>query len=478
MDFEGFEPAPELRAYLNIGFPWDELTGDYVPGKDGEEILNGGLMPFTGFCGGGNMYKSTLAHSQNLTAINRYGSVKSMVYDTEPPSCSYKRFAMLMRQINPEFVADPQLLELKKRLLLTDITKMMGNEWFAMMQKFRDTKVSNLKKLMLKTPMLLTDGSQLMEPMIHTAEVDSLSMMSLESTMKLLEENELGDGGANIEAMKTQGAKTQMLMQIPQMSTEANIFFIMTAHTGKQYQLDPRTPPSKQMTFLKQDVKLKNVPEKFTFLPNNLYHVVKCEVLLNRTTKAPEYPRRPEESNSGNTDLMLLTVINLRGKGGPTGVPLELIVSQSEGFQPELTALRYLKANEGYGMGGNDKNYFLEFYPDCKLSRTTVRAKCVEDHRLRRALELTGSICQMHNYWHDARRSILLTPAQIVEKINELGYDWNDLLDTRGFWQYDEPGADPRNFMSTKDLLRMAHGTYVPKWYKKPLKVSAATQPV
>lgn len=468
MDFEGFEPAPEMRAYLNVGFPWDQATGEYVPGKDGEEILNGGLLPFTGFCGGGNMYKSTMAHTLHLTVLARYGSAKGMVYDTEPPSCSYKRFSALMKKIDPDFPMDPTFSHLRSKLMLTDITKMLGGQWFSTMQKFRDNKVANLKKMMMTTPMLLSNGKQHCEPAVHIAEIDSLSMMSLESTMKILEENELGEGGANIEAMKSQGAKTQMLMQIPQMSTEANIFFIMTAHTGKQYQLDPRAPPSKQMTFLKQDVKLKNVPEKFTFLPNNLYQAVGCQVLLNRTTKAPEYPRSPDESNLGNTDLMVITVINLRGKGGPTGMPMEVIVSQSEGLLPDLTALRYLKANEGYGMGGNDKNYFLEFYPEVKLSRTTVRSKCNADARLRRALELTGELCQMHNYWHDYRRAQLLTPAEIVAKINAQGYDWNDLLDTRGFWIYDGE-THPQHYMSTKDLLRMAHGTYVPKWYTKPL---------
>lgn len=464
MDFEGFEPAPEMRAFLNVGFPWDQSTGVYVPGKDGEEIVNGGLMPFTGFAGGGNMYKSTMSHWLHLSVLAHYPEVKGMVYDTEPPSCSYKRFKQLMETIDKDFTLE----HLKTRLLLTDITKMLGGAWFAQMQKFRDQKVANRKKMMLKTPMLLDNGTQLEELVPHVAEVDSLSMMSLDATMKLLEENELGDSGANIEAMRSQGAKTQMLMQIPNMSTDANIFFIMTAHTGKTYQLDARTPQAKQMTFLKQDVKLKNVPEKFTFLPNNLYHSVGCTTLINKTTKAPEYPRSPEDDMKGDTDLMLITVINLRGKGGATGVPMELIVSQSEGYREDLTALRYLKSNEGFGLGGNDKNYYVEFLPAVKLSRTTVRGKCLDDYKLRRALQLCGELCQMHNYWHDNRRAILLKPDEIFAKINALGFDWNELLETRGYWVFDG-NKDPRNFLSTKDLLRMAHGTYVPKWYKKPL---------
>ena len=463
MEFFGFEPAPEMRAYLNIGFPWDMATGDYVPGKDGEEILNGGLMPFTGFAGGGNMYKSTLAHHHMLTAASNYIESRAMSYDTEPPSCSYRRFGMLLNKITQAMTID----ELKPRLLLTDITKMLGNEWFSQMQRFRDEKVKNRKSLTRKTPMLLSDGSQLEELMPHIAEVDSLSMMSLEATMKILTDNELGEGGANIEAMKTQGAKTQMLMQIPQMSTEAAIFFIMTAHTGKQYQLDPRTPPSKQMTFLKQDVKLKNVPEKFTFLPNNLYFANSCTTLINKTTKTPEYPRSSDDDMTGDTDLMCVTITNLRGKGGPTGVPMELLVSQSEGYLPHLTALRYCKSNEGFGIGGNDRNYFLDLYPDVNLSRTTVRGKIDGDEKLRRALHITGEMCQMYNYYHDARRDLLMTPAELYAKIKELGYDWDTLLDTRYHWVFD--GAKhPKEFLSTKDLLRMARGDYKPKWYTKP----------
>ena len=461
MDFIGFEPAPELRAYLNVGFPWDLMTGDYVPGVDGEEILNGGLMPFTGFAGGGNMYKSTLAHYQLLTAISRYTPIKAMSFDTEPPSCSYRRFGMLMKKINSEMTVE----DIKSRLLLTDITMMLGNEWFAQMQKFRDEKVKNKKKLMRKIPMLLSDGTQLEEPVHHIAEVDSLSMMTLEATQKLLEENELGEGGANIEAMKSQGAKTQMLMQIPQMSTEANIFFIMTAHTGKQYQLDPRTPPSKQMSFLKQDVRLKNVPEKFTFLPNNLYFINTCSPMINRTTKTPEFPRSQEDAMSGDTDLMEVTLTNLRGKGGPTGMPVSLMVSQSEGYLEALTALRYCKANEGFGFEGNDTNYYLTFYPEAKLSRTKVRGKLTDGAKLRRAMILTAEICQMYNYWHDERRELLLTPKEVYERIIGQGYDWDQLLETRGYWLYSDMD-DGKNYMSTKDLLRIAHGTYKPKWLK------------
>ena len=48
--------------------------------------------------------------------------------------------------------------------------------------------------------------------------------------------------------------------------------------------------------------------------------------MINRTTKAPEYPRNSNDDLSGNTDLMLVTFSNLRAKNGPSGMPFELII--------------------------------------------------------------------------------------------------------------------------------------------------------
>lgn len=469
MFFSGFEAAPEMRAYFNVGFPFDMLTGTYVNGKDGEKILNGGLQHFTGISGGPNMYKSTLAHTLHLTVLDHYTGVNGMTYDTEPPSCSMRRFHGLMQRIG-----DMTLEELRTRMLLTDITKEIGNKWFAKFQNFVDQKIKAGNKLMRVTPMLLENGKQLEEILGNTVCIDSLSMMTLDVSKNIFAENELGESGANIEAMRGQMAKTQMIVQIPELATSSNTFVIMTAHAGKTYQMDPRAPLQKQLTFMKQDMKLKNVPEKFLFLPNNLYHAAASATLINRTTKAPEYPRNADDDMQGDTDLMVVTYINLRAKNGPTGIPFEIVVSQNEGFRSDLTSLRYLKANEGYGMGGHDRSYYLELYPDCKLSRTTVRGKCDEDHKLRRALAITAELCQMNLLWHDKRREDLCTPEELYNDIKNLGWDWDELLgESRGYWIY-EGGKNPLKFLSTLDLLRMRNGQYVPKWFKRDKTKSTA----
>lgn len=459
--FNNFTPAPEMRAYLNVGFPFDVLTGSYVPGEHDVDILNGGMQHFTGISGGGNLFKSTLSHCLHMIMLSNYPVMDGMVYDTEPPSCSYLRFRQMMATLDKNFDLDT----LEGRMLLTDITAMVGNEWFS---KFREACAEKLKdkKDVLETPMKLRDGSFLKTPKPNCVEVDSLSMLTLELSQKIFDENEIGDGGANTEALRSQGAKTQMLIQMPHLTTSTNTFVIMTAHSGRTYDLDPRKPTPKQLQFQQQSSKLKNVPEKFSFLTNNLWHAKGGSVLKNQTTKAPEYPRNSKDDVAGDTDLMLITFCNLRAKNGPSGAEIELIISQGEGYRPDLTALNYLKLNKGYGMGGHNQSYFLEIYPDAKLSRTTVRRKCDEDARLRRALHFTGEMCQFKNIWFGKDRELLCEPAELYTDLIAKGYDWDKILDSRYFWAYRGTHTDT-HLLTTKALLRLRRGDLVLEHFKK-----------
>jgi len=261
-----------------------------------------------------------------------------------------------------------------------------------------------------------------------------------------------------------------MLMQLPTMTGQTGIHVIFTAHIGDDLALDPYAPPAKKLTFLKNKVKLKQVPEKFTFLMNNLYHVTSAQVLLNDTTKTPQYPRDGEDNLKGDTDLQIITVQNMRAKAGPTGMPFELIVSQSEGIMVGLSEFNYIKSFDRYGLGGNDRNYFLELYPEVSLSRTTIRGKIDGDLLLQRALEITSEMCQMKNLWHNLEEGILCTPAELYADLKAKGYDWDILLGhTRGYWVFnDDP--NPLQFLSTMDLLECRAGNYHPYWYDDYLK--------
>lgn len=458
---DDFKRAPQMRPFLNVGFPFDIATGTFYKGLHNEYVLNGGLSHFTGVAGVPNLYKSTLTHFFHLTVLDRYPVIYGMVYDTEPPSVTYDRFRQLAKTMG-NLAGD----DLEKRLLLTDTTVVVGNEWFAKIKKAMKAKMDWKKDKYVLVPFADRAGNliSMLEP--NSIEVDSLSMMTLDVVDKILDENDIGESGANIEAMKGQAAKSQMIMQLPYLTTSSNTYFMATAHVGKTYQLDPRQPVQKQLSFLKQDLKLKNVPEKFTFLTNNLYFAATGSPLMNRATKTPEFPRNSEDATTGDTDLMLITFVVLRAKNGPSGLPIELVFSQSEGYNPDLTALNFLRNNDKFGIGGNDRNYYLELYPDCSLSRTTVRGKLAKDARLRRAMKFTAEIAFMRAYWH-RWRELLADPKDIYESLVAKGYDWDKILDTQGYYNFLSSPKDRCWDISTLDLLRIHAGEFEAEWCKK-----------
>ena len=76
-------------------------------------------------------------------------------------------------------------------------------------------------------------------------------------------------------------------------------------------------------------------------------------------------------------------------------------------------------------------------------------------------------MCQIRNLWHDYDRDLLIEPSELYSKIKEKGYDWDILLNTRGYWMFNEDVSDDTlPFLSTMDLLELAAGRYEPWWYK------------
>lgn len=456
-----FQPAPKIRPLLNLGCLMDIPTGRYLPGIHGESILNGGLAYITGVGGRGNMFKSVLLHFFTLRLMDRYTRLGAQVQDTET-SVTYARFQALAVHMLSLMGID---LEDSGRLFLSDNTVMMGNEWFAQMRKFGDDKKKDSKNWTATTPFLDEKTGKLFEILYPTIfELDSLSMFMTDSVENIYEKNQIGDGGANVDSLKGAAAKSQMLMQMPTVTGQANLYLTMSMHVGDQHNLDVYNPKQKQLTFMKQNVSFKHVPQKVTFLTNNLWYIMNAQVLANKGTKAPEYPKDSTDNMEGDTDLQIISIVNLRAKNGPSGIPFELILSQSEGILVGLSEFNHIKSFDRYGIGGNDRTYFLDIYPDVNLSRTTIRGKIDEDAKLRRALEITSEMCQMKFLWDDVD-NLFISPKELYETLKSKGYDWDVLLTTRGYWVFEEEADDLPPYLSTMDLLRMAKDLYRPWWY-------------
>ena len=176
-----------------------------------------------------------------------------------------------------------------------------------------------------------------------------------------------------------------------------------------------------------------------------------------------------------DTDLNVVTIKLLRNKWGRSGLQMQLIVSQEQGVLSHLTEFHYLKTNKQYGMEGNLQNYTLVFCPEIKLSRTAVRSKIDKHPTLRRGLTIASELLQLNQLFTDTD-GVFCTPKELYDDLKALGYDWEVLLRTRGWWTFSND-SHPIPFLTTMDLLRMRKKLYVPFWMK-PEDVPAACRDI
>lgn len=456
-----FKQAPNIKVMINLGACLDIPTGTFVLGTRGETVLNGGLGTLTGVVGIGNNFKSTTMHYMMLTALSRMKGSTANTYDTE---INIHEWHLKYMYSGIEILEGEDLLE-TKRWTVTDKTVYHGDEYYDILKDYMANKRKNAKAITVKTPFRDRDGGHLEILTPTFGEIDSFSEFSTQDVVKMQDENSLGEKGANMVSMRQGMQKNRYLMEIPSIAGGSYHYILHAAHLGGVFNMDPNNPAPKKLGHLKADEKIKGAPEKFTFVMNNCWHCYNAAPLKNDTTKAPEYPRNADDDLKGDTDLNVVTLRQLRNKSGPSGMAIKLIVSQEEGVLPSLTEFHHIKEHDRYGLEGNLQNYTLALCPDIKLSRTAVRGKIEKHPELRRALNIVSEMCQMSYLWHGLDDEFLCTPTQLYADLKALGYDWDVLLATRGWWAL-EGTFDEIPFLSTMDLLKMRVGLYAPYWMK------------
>lgn len=464
-----FQQVPDLRPAMNLGCLFDIPVGRYYLGKNGESILNGGLQHITGVCGRGNSYKSTLSHHLNLTVVNRYSTVNQLIYDSEYSLTNARINQLALRMHN----IGGQDIFREGRCILTDGST-MANEYWDSVRDFGDKKAKAGKAAEAKTPFFI-DGNQITITLPTLLEIDSMSQMQFDATETIHDKAQADSKEQNAVALRDNLIKSRILGQMPSVASKSQIYTTVVAHMGDDLSLDPMAPPQKKLSTMKQKIKFKKVPENFTFLTNNLYYCSGARAHANQADKTPYFPKNADDRNPGDQDLQIIQVQNLRAKAGPSGIPFNIVVSQTEGLLPALTELTYLRNNKkvsnqsfpmGFGINGNDRGYALDLYPEVKMSRTTVRGISDDDYLLCRALEITSEMCQMQLIWKTLEDKYRMTPEELAKRLVERGYKLEELLNTRGYWIF-EGCEDPLDFLSTMDLLRMANDEYHPYWMPK-----------
>ncbi|WP_233874255.1 hypothetical protein [Paraburkholderia adhaesiva] len=472
-------PAPNVKLMINLGACLDIPTGHYIEGQRGESVLNGGLGYITGIVGIGNNFKSTIERFMMLTAMSRMMYSTAKTYDTE--TSIHEEHQIRVAANIADFHHENILAS--GRWLVTDKTVYAGDEWYRLHKEELEEK-RRRRDITVATPYWNRERSANLSMLVPTfTEIDSFSEFETSNIIEMQDEIELGEAKGNTIDMQQGRVKNRILMEVPRIHTSVYDYLLMTAHIGHVIDLHGGPPgtggAATMLRYLRNGEKIKGVPAKFTFLTHNCWHAFNAAPLVNHATKGPEYPRSSSDDLAHDTDLNAVLIRNLRGKAGPSGMPITLIVSQSDGVLPSLTEFHHIRENGHYGLEGSNTSYALALYPEVKLQRTTVRAKIDADPLLRRALTITSEMCQMSYLWHTQPERFRLTPRALYENLKAQGYDWKVLLDTRGWWTHEAGETRELPFLSTLDLIRMSLATghperYVPYWLEADRKTIKA----
>lgn len=461
--------APEHKIAFCVGCGLDIPTGSFVKGKYGEYILNGGLASYVGLVAKGNNFKSTICEYLELSAMSAWQDSILDMFDSEVniSRSAHERF------INHHcgFVPGTPLFgdgsNEGARWLITDASSMFANEWFSAYKDYANEKIKS--KATVTLPILDRSGKeiQIVYPTFHF--VDSMSKLKTQDVIEKADQADVGDADNNTTWMNEGRGKKQIMNQVQLHANAASCYFLFTAHIGdNKIEIGDRMPPKKVMQQLGQKERFKGVPDDITYMPLYVWYAYHTEVLMHKESKEVLYPSADRKRFSGDTDLYEVSLNMLRSKVGLTGVKMSLTVSQNEGVHPGLTYYRYLRANK-FGMLGNDLTHSCVLMPDVKLSRTTVRDKVDADPKLVRAMHICTELLQLQLLQGHIWNEVLCSPEELYEDIKKLGFDWNEILDTR-YKMTQDHYSNPVRYLSTVDLLMMRAGKYTPYWKQDSFK--------
>lgn len=492
--FGSVKPADPVTAFLPVGGTLDIPTAAFIMGTKGQLIMNGGLGPLSGVVGKPHMFKSTIAKSMLYLAwLKVISSFKSSVlmYDTEMTVVEQHQKDIINYYINhcndlENLSQNKELLDelLRDRdIVFTNKVKYSGDEYFELLKKILKAKnpESNRKKdddlpepmQFIDTCFPTRDGKSFLRMLPPTfGDVDSVTEFTTKADEEMQNDHELGDAQANPAFMKQGLNKQRFLMGLPSLLANSNHYMMMTAQVGKEISMQTGpmpTAPQKQLSAMKNGDVLKGVSSKFVSLANVCWQAEKTSpcLMTHRIEDGLRYPLYETKGNKFDNDLYEVEFLNIRNKNGPTGYKLTLLVSQSKGLLPDLTEFHYIRSND-WGFNGNQQNYQLVLLPEVSLSRTTIRKKLETVPMLQRAVNILSEMLQIKHFHQGWWIDYGCEPQELYEGLKKLGYDWDELLKTRGWYSFDE--NHPIKELSTIDMLRMLKGEYIPYWMDSETK--------
>lgn len=457
-----------IKPAFNVGCLMDIPTGKFIQGLRGNWVLNAGWNSVNSVTAPGNSFKTELWLYLQLMALKRTPQLKLVIYDSEN-SATYDRIYKTGLGIFTKEELDEMVFGENPRIILLRAEDMAGDEFWDEFKKTAEDNTKDYSKKPMTLPMydmMTGEAGKQIQPIL--CFIDSLSLFDVSAVQeKIVDKNSLGESGNNMLFMRQGVAKTMLITQLPRVTSMFNTYVSMVAHIGQKFEMDAYAAKPPELTFARNGTEKKGVPGRFDYINSNLLEIYNAKPMLQ--DKKPIFPLEEADRVEG-TDLFLIHGVASRNKNGPSGVQYGVITSQALGIQPTLTEYYFLKEHGKFGFTGNDRNFQMALCPETTLMRTTLRVKFDADPILRRAVNIQSEMMQMRKHWRGLDTELHCTPEELYADLAAKGYDWATLLNTRGWWTYEENIKTSPRELSTMDLLMMRKGEYHPYWLEEDKK--------
>lgn len=476
-----------VRPRFNVWTIFDHALGEYVKGEDGLWYLNGGWSHIMAFGGRGNTFKSFLQDFCIFTILLRYKAEWAGKYDTEV-SGQISRLNTVVRSVfyangwdYDEFEHSVEKMVEEGRYNFTTADMVPGEQWWAdyvraeVEPRFKKyEKRQGLRESPFPEP--IKEGNRwMLSPWLYA--IDSLSEFHTSAQETARDKSDIGDGDQNALAMTDNKQKADMMSRWPAALARAQFYLGFVAQMNDKVQVG-RNQKAAKLDDQKGDLDFAGVPSRAaTFLTNSFLVATKSGELslkgsYNSDTGVSE-PQYPTARSRGKTtsvnDLKIIRYTQWRAKTGPTGVKIDMIYSQEEGFLAGLSLWHYIKELVGkeFGFATSGHFYELSLLPGVKFGRTTVRDLVQENKRMVRALEITAAMAYVQNNWFTKLpEAYIMTPQELYDKIKALGFDWDEILDnTVEWWMFkDQEVKGGKRTLTLFSILDMAVNGLKPKF--------------
>ena len=376
--------------YINTGTIFDINTGKYRYGVKGTQVLDGGLSSCMGICGRAQTYKSGIAGSLIANALLVHPEAEAIIFDSENTISGPERYDDFTPVDSP----------VSKRIALYNSTDTNLSEFYELIKKIADEKTSHARDYMVESPFITSEGKPIRVWRPTFVLIDSFSRARSNKGDDQFDKNNVDDSAMNTFYLYDGGVKSRIMNDLPTRAAKAGIYVIMTAHVGDKMDLDPYSPTPKQLQFMKNNDRMKNVGSNFEFLTTALMQTIKANVLQD-SNKHCLYP----DVTSTDGEVNQVDTMMVRCKNNNAGVLVPYVLSQTQGILKDVTNFQFLRNYKNYGMQveGNNQKFTPFILKDTTFTRNNLRKLTASDYRKSRALELTMQLCFLQNFWNTFR---------------------------------------------------------------------------